>query len=89
MKIGFAQINPTIGDMAGNRGKILESYHALVAQAAAIVVTPELALTGYPPLDLLFESDFVPRNLAAAAKLSGVLLRLRRLTAIHSLLMKS
>lgn len=71
MKIGFAQINPTIGDMAGNRDKIRESYQALVSQSAEIIVTPELALTGYPPLDLLFESDFVPRNLAALEELAA------------------
>lgn len=71
MKIGFAQINPTIGDMAGNRDKILESYRALVSQASEIVLTPELALTGYPPLDLLFESDFIPRNLSALQELAA------------------
>lgn len=71
MKIGFAQINPTIGDMQGNRDKILAAYHSLVSQGAEIVITPELALTGYPPLDLLFESDFVPRNLAALDELAS------------------
>jgi NAD+ synthetase len=71
MKIGFAQINPTIGDMDGNRDKILAAYHTLVANGAEVVLTPELALTGYPPLDLLFESDFVPRNLAALDSLAA------------------
>ena len=71
MKIGFAQINPTIGDINGNRDKILAAYHTLVAQGAEVVLTPELALTGYPPLDLLFESEFVPRNLAALEALAS------------------
>jgi len=71
MKIGFAQINPTIGDIASNRDKILSAYRALVADGADIVLTPELALTGYPPLDLLFESDFVPRNLKALDELAA------------------
>jgi NAD+ synthetase len=71
MKIGFAQINPTIGDMEGNCEKILAAYRSLVSLGAEIVLTPELALTGYPPLDLLFESEFVSRNLAALEKLAA------------------
>jgi NAD+ synthetase len=63
MKIGFAQINPVIGDFAGNESKILDAYRTLVAQGAEIVVTPELAIAGYPPQDLVFKSRFVPRNL--------------------------
>ena len=73
MKIGFAQINPTIGDMPANRDKILTAYRALVADGADLVLAPELALTGYPPLDLLFESEFVPRNLAALADLAAAI----------------
>jgi NAD+ synthase (glutamine-hydrolysing) len=63
MKIGFAQINPVIGDFAGNETKILNAYHTLVAQGAELVLTPELAIAGYPPQDLVFKSRFVPRNL--------------------------
>lgn len=63
MKIGFAQINPVIGDFAGNQSKILHAYRTLVAQGAEIVLTPELAIAGYPPQDLVFKSRFVPRNL--------------------------
>ena len=65
MKVGFAQINPTVGDFAGNTAAILAAYSALVKDGADIVLTPELALPGYPPLDLLFKSRFVPQNLAA------------------------
>ncbi len=60
MRIGLAQINPTVGDLAGNRRKILETYAALVAQGAELVVFPELAVCGYPPRDLLFKRRFVP-----------------------------
>ena len=63
MKIGFAQINPVIGDFAGNESEILHAYRTLVAQGAEIVLTPELAIAGYPPQDLVFKSRFVPRNL--------------------------
>jgi NAD+ synthetase len=65
MRVGFAQINPTVGDFAGNSAQILAAYAALVKSGAQIVLTPELALPGYPPLDLLFKSRFVPKNLAA------------------------
>ncbi|HEX8296786.1 MAG TPA: NAD+ synthase [Chthoniobacteraceae bacterium] len=65
MKIGFAQLNTTVGDLPGNREKIIQAYRALVAQGAELVLTPELALTGYPPQDLVFKSRFVPANLEA------------------------
>ena len=65
MRIGFAQINPTVGDFAGNGAKIFAAYEDLVARGAQIVLSPELALPGYPPQDLLFKSRFVPGNLAA------------------------
>jgi NAD+ synthetase len=63
MKIGFAQINPTVGDLSGNFDKILQSYQRLSAKGADLILTPELALTGYPPQDLVFKSRFVPQTL--------------------------
>jgi NAD+ synthase (glutamine-hydrolysing) len=60
MRLGLAQINPTVGDIAGNRAKILASYATLVAEGAELVVFPELAVCGYPPRDLLFKRRFVP-----------------------------
>ena len=69
MKIGLAQINTTVGDFEGNAGLILAAYRDLVAQGAELVITPELALTGYPPLDLIFSGEFVGRNLVALANL--------------------
>jgi NAD+ synthase (glutamine-hydrolysing) len=60
MRIGLAQINPTVGDLSGNRVKILSAYTALVAQGAGLVVFPELVVCGYPPRDLLFKRRFVP-----------------------------
>ncbi len=59
MRIGLAQINTTVGDLAGNRGRILDAYRALVAQGAELVIFPELAVCGYPPRDLLFKKRFV------------------------------
>ncbi len=65
MKIGLAQINTTVGDLAGNHRRILRAYQTLVEDGAEIVVMPELAVTGYPPQDLVFKTRFVPLNLAA------------------------
>jgi len=63
MKIGFTQLNPTVGDLGGNFKKILEAYERLAAAGADLVITPELAVTGYPPQDLVFKSRFVPETL--------------------------
>jgi NAD+ synthase (glutamine-hydrolysing) len=63
MKIGFAQINPTVGNLSGNFEKIIGGYERLAAAGAELVLTPELAITGYPPQDLVFKSRFVPENL--------------------------
>jgi NAD+ synthase (glutamine-hydrolysing) len=69
MKIGFAQINPTVGDLRGNCELIIGAYQRLAAAGAEVVMTPELAITGYPPQDLIFKSRFVPENLAVLDKL--------------------
>ena len=59
MRIGLAQINPIVGDLAGNSRRILEAYRSLVARGAELVIFPELAVCGYPPRDLLFKKHFV------------------------------
>jgi hypothetical protein len=65
MRIGFAQFNTTVGDIQGNRDRILSAYTEAVALDADLVLTPELALTGYPPQDLVFKSRFVSETLEA------------------------
>ena len=69
MKIGFAQINPTVGDLRGNCDLIIGAYERLAAAGAELVLTPELAMTGYPPQDLVLKSRFVPENLELLEKL--------------------
>ena len=69
MKIGFAQLNPTVGDLSGNFELIARTYDGLVEKGAELVLTPELAITGYPPQDLIFKSRFVPENLQVVEKL--------------------
>jgi NAD+ synthase/NAD+ synthase (glutamine-hydrolysing) len=58
MKIAVAQINTTVGDFAGNAARIREAIDRARAAGARVVVTPEMALSGYPPEDLLFRNDF-------------------------------
>ncbi|HAF03553.1 MAG TPA: NAD+ synthase, partial [Spartobacteria bacterium] len=69
MKIGFAQLNLTVGDLSGNFEKIAGAYERLAAAGAELVLTPELAITGYPPQDLVFKSRFVPENLEILKRL--------------------
>ena len=79
MKVALAQINTTIGDFAGNEAKILAAYRRGTAAGVELVVCPELAITGYPPRDLVLKRRFVAQNLevldrlAAAAGPTGLL----------------
>jgi NAD+ synthase (glutamine-hydrolysing) len=65
MRIALAQINPTVGDIAGNTRLILYFTARAKSAGASLVVFPELALTGYPPKDLLLKPQFIDDNLAA------------------------
>ena len=58
MKIAIAQINCIVGDLAGNAAKIAEYAQRAKAQGAAVLLTPELSLCGYPPEDLLLRDGF-------------------------------
>lgn len=58
MKIAIAQINCTVGDLAGNTAKILAAAEQAKLAGADLVITPELALCGYPPQDLLLRTEF-------------------------------
>src|SRR2546422_698231 len=69
MKIGFAQINTTVGDLRGNCERIIAAYERLADAGADLVLTPELAISGYPPQDLVFKSQFVPQNFKALEQL--------------------
>ncbi len=66
MKIGLGQINPTVGDFAGNAAKITEVSTRAKAAGAELVLFPELSICGYPPRDLVERSSFVEHNRAAA-----------------------
>jgi len=62
MKIALAQLNPTVGDFAGNSAKILEFAHRARERGADLVVYSELCLCGYLPLDLIERPQFIARN---------------------------
>ena len=61
MKIALAQINPTVGDFAGNTKKILEFAARGGTMGAELVIFPELAVCGYPPADFLEKKAFIVR----------------------------
>jgi NAD+ synthase (glutamine-hydrolysing) len=65
LRIALAQINSCVGDINGNLAKIVGLISQAKQQNADLVVFPELALTGYPPEDLLLKSSFIDNNLKA------------------------
>ena len=76
MKIAIAQINCIVGDLQGNAAKILDYAQRSKAQGATLMLTPELALSGYPPEDLLLRDGFLSSCLETlhqlATQISGI-----------------
>jgi len=76
MRIALAQINPTVGDLAGNCRKAVDFIARAKAAGAELVIFPELSVIGYPPKDLLLKPQFVQDNLRAvrliASRVSGI-----------------
>ena len=71
LRIALAQINPKVGDLDGNVAKICAAYDRAEAEGCDIVAFPELAITGYPPEDLVLKPGFVADNLAALGKVAA------------------
>ncbi len=69
LRVALAQINPTVGDLKCNVTKIIDSIKKSKKAEAQIVAFPELAITGYPPEDLLLKSKFIEDNLDALKKI--------------------
>ncbi|MGB6456883.1 MAG: NAD+ synthase [Streptosporangiaceae bacterium] len=75
LRIGLAQVNATVGDLAGNSDKVVEWTMRAAEQGARVVVFPEMVLTGYPVEDLALRRSFVDASIARlhalAAELAG------------------
>lgn len=65
LRVAMAQMNPTVGDIEGNTEAIIARIDEARSRQADIVVFPELAITGYPPEDLLLKAGFLEQNLQA------------------------
>ena len=79
MRIAIAQLNATVGDLAGNMERIARYAEQARAAGADVMVTPELALCGYPPEDLLLREDFIE---ACAAALQDLAKRVPGITLV-------
>jgi NAD+ synthase (glutamine-hydrolysing) len=62
IRVGIAQINSTVGDLSGNTRKIVESIDQAKSLGVNLLTFPELAITGYPPEDLLLKTQFIGQN---------------------------
>ncbi len=69
MRLALAQVNPTVGDLGGNLRKVLSFVERAAEAGAEVVCFPELALTGYPPEDLLLRPDFLRATLECLGEL--------------------
>ncbi|HLI53162.1 MAG TPA: NAD+ synthase [Acidimicrobiales bacterium] len=71
VRIALAQMNPTVGDLEGNAARIVAAIGEAEQAGADLAVFPELAITGYPPEDLLLKPGFIADNLAAVGKVAA------------------
>jgi NAD+ synthase (glutamine-hydrolysing) len=70
LRVALAQVNPTVGDLAGNAALVVEGAHTAAEQGAQIVVFPEMVLTGYPVEDLALRPSFQVASQQALQKLA-------------------
>jgi NAD+ synthase (glutamine-hydrolysing) len=71
LRVGAAQLNLVVGDLDGNVARILESYEQAEREGCDLVAFPELAITGYPPEDLLLRPAFVAQSVEALEKVAA------------------
>jgi NAD+ synthase (glutamine-hydrolysing) len=71
MKLGIAQLNLTVGDIAGNAAKLLAAANEAHAAGAALLMTPEMSICGYPAEDLVLRADFTAACEAAVQQLAA------------------
>jgi NAD+ synthase len=70
LRLAIAQLNPVVGDIAGNLAKIAAAHDAASVQGANLVICPELSLVGYPPEDLVLSPSFRARAMEAVTTLA-------------------
>ena len=85
VKVAIAQMNSTVGDLAGNRAKIFDLSRRAFEAGADIVLTPELSLVGYPPEDLLLRNAFYAKTQEAFAALAADLAQFKDLHVVVGL----
>ncbi|WP_128139953.1 NAD+ synthase [Janthinobacterium lividum] len=85
LKVAIAQMNSTVGDLAGNRAKIFDLSRRAFEAGADIVLTPELSLVGYPPEDLLLRNAFYAKTQEAFAGLAADLAQFKDLHVVVGL----
>ena len=71
MKLGIAQLNLVVGDIVGNAGQLLAAAHEAHAAGAALLLTPEMSICGYPAEDLVLRGDFTAACAAAVQQLAA------------------
>ena len=71
LRVALSQLNPIVGDLAGNENKVLADYARAVQEGCRVVVYPELTVTGYPPEDLLLKKSFVRDNRLAVERIAA------------------
>ncbi|MDQ4025391.1 MAG: NAD+ synthase, partial [Actinomycetota bacterium] len=69
--MALAQLNPTVGDVSGNRRRLVETVEWARGAGAQVLVVPELATTGYPPDDLLLKESFLQANVEALGEVAS------------------
>ncbi len=80
LRLGMAQVNPTVGDLEGNAHKVLEFLKEARDLDVDLVAFPEMVLTGYPPEDLLFKPQFIQDNLKVMREVAA---RTQGITAVY------
>ena len=71
MRIALSQINPIIGDIKGNNKKIISFIETAKKKGAELVIFPELAIIGYPPVDLLMYNKLINDNITSIKAIAG------------------
>jgi len=70
LRVAAAQLNLTVGDLEGNEARIAEAMDRAEESGAQVLLAPELAVSGYPPEDLVLRRDFVEANIAVLRRLA-------------------